>query len=263
MRTASCVVRLLTVLGAAGALSGCDVVVTSLGANSKAEEQWSRTYPVTAGGQVEILNTSGEISVTGGDGAQVEVVAERTARAATDADAKDLLKQIEIREDVTPARVRLETHQPSTLDGRRVEVRYHVKVPASVSVRVQNTNGEIVANALKGAFRAETTNGGIRGQGLSGQVEASTTNGGVRLQVDAVSPGGVRVETVNGGVDLTIPAAAQADVRAGCVNGGISLHGLALVGGESTRRRVEGKLNGGGALVSAETTNGGVRITGK
>lgn len=36
--------------------------------------------------------------------------------------------------------------------------------------------------------------------------------------------------------------------------------GLTLEGGESTRRRVEGKLNGGGPLVEVETTNGGVRV---
>ncbi len=263
MRTVRSGGALLVLIGAAIALPGCDVVVTSLNPNAKAEEGWSRTYPITAGGQVEILNTSGAISLVAGDGTQVEVVAEKTARAATDTDAKDLLKQIAIREDVTAGRVRLETRQPTTLDGRRVEVRYRVTLPASVSVRVQNTNGEIVAEGLKGSLRAETTNGGIRGRGLSGRVEATTTNGGVRLQLDAVSPDGVRAETINGGIDLTLPSGAKADVRARCVNGGISVSGLALSGGESSRRRVEGKLNGGGALVAVETTNGGVRISGQ
>jgi DUF4097 and DUF4098 domain-containing protein YvlB len=69
------------------------------------------------------------------------------------------------------------------------------------------------------------------------------------------------VKSVNGGVSLTLPRDARADLTARCTNGGISVSGLDLEReGEQSRRRVAGKLNGGGARVNVETTNGGVRI---
>ncbi len=45
-------------------------------------------------------------------------------------------------------------------------------------------------------------------------------------------------------------------------NGGINTTGLDFqTTGEQTRRRFEGTLNGGGARVTLQTTNGGVRVS--
>lgn len=254
--------RLMAVVAAAAALSACDVVISSLEARGKAQDQWTRTYAITAGGDVEIVNANGGIDVIGGEGAQVEVLAERTARGTTDEDAKRLLGQLQIGEDVSASRVRLETKAPSG-EGRRVEVKYHVKVPAGVSVRLQNTNGGIDVVAVKGVVRAETTNGTVRGRELTGAIEATTTNGAVHLDVSAVASGGIRAETVNGLVELSMPASAKADVDASCLNGRISIDGLKLDGPEPTRRHVSGRLNGGGPKIAVDTTNGKVQITGK
>jgi len=254
--------RLIAVIAAAAALSACDVVVSSLAAKGRAQDQWTRSYPMAAGGQVEIVNTNGSIDIVGSEGSQVEVVAERTARAMTDEEAKSFLAQIEIGEEVSANRVRLETKAPG-VQGRRIEVKYHIKVPASVNVRLQNSNGTVDIVAIKGTVRAETSNGTVRGRELTGAIEASTTNGSVRLDVNAVAAGGIRAETVNGTVELTMPSSAKADVQASCLNGRISVDGLKLEGGEVTRRRVEGRVNGGGPRVVIDTTNGKVQITGK
>jgi hypothetical protein len=254
--------RLLAAVTAAVALSACDVVINSLDAKGKAQDQWTRTYTIVPAGDVEIINANGGVDVVGSDGTQVEVVADRVARGMTDEDAKKILQQLQIGEEVTGNRVRLETRVP-TGEGRRVEVRYHVKVPAWVNLRLQNSNGAIDVVAVKGTVRAETTNGTVKGRDLTGSIEASTTNGTVRLEVNGVAAGGIRAETVNGSVELTLPSSAKADIRARCLNGRISVDGLKLEGGESTRRRVEGRLNGGGPKVTVETTNGKVQITGR
>jgi DUF4097 and DUF4098 domain-containing protein YvlB len=254
--------RLTAVLAAAAALSACDVVVNSLDAKGQAKDQWTKTYTIAPTGDVEIVNANGRIDVTGADGTQVEVVAERTAKAMTDEDAQKVLAQVQIVETATAGSVRLETKAPKG-DGRRVEVTYHVKVPASVNVRVQNSNGTITLAALKGTVNAETDNGTVVGRQLAGAVTATTTNGSVQLDMGAVAAGGIRAETVNGSVELTLPSDAKADLRATCVNGRVSMEGLKIDGPESTRRRVEGRLNGGGPKVVLETTNGRVQLTGK
>jgi hypothetical protein len=252
----------LTVLGAAVVgVSACDVVVTSLESKGKAQDQWTRTYQL-ASGELEIINTNGTIEVVGAEGTEVQIVAERTARGTTDEDAKKVLAELQITEEVGPAKIRLQTKPPSG-EGRRVDVTYHVKVPTSVNVRLTSQNGTLDASALKGTLTAETGNGTVKGRDLSGSVAASSTNGSVRLAVIAVASGGIRAETVNGSVEVSMPASAKADVQAACVNGRISIEGLTLDGPESTRRRVEGRLNGGGPKVVLETTNGRIQLTGK
>jgi hypothetical protein len=252
----------LTVLGVAVvALSACDVVVTSLESKGKAQEQWSRTYQLGSG-ELEIVNTNGSIEVVGAEGTEVQVVAELTAKGATDEDAKKVLADLRIAEDVGTGRIRLET-KPPTGEGRRVDVKYHVKVPASVNVRITTQNGTLDASAIKGTLTAETGNGSVKGRDLTGSVDATTTNGSVRLDVAVVAVGGIHAETVNGSVNVSVPSAAKADVQATCVNGRISVDGLKLDGPETTRRRVEGRLNGGGPKIVLETTNGGIQLTGK
>jgi hypothetical protein len=258
-RFLSAAVRVVVLAVAASALGGCDVVVSSMHAQGKAQDEWSRSYPVSQNALLEIVNGNGEVNVTAGSGSQVEVKAERTARAPSDEMAQEYLKQVEIVEEVSADRVRLETKAPRV--GRsHAEIKYHVMVPAGLSVRLKNTNGAVTVVGLKGEVRAETTNGSVKGRELSGTVEATTTNGGVSLDVTTIAAGGIRAETTNGGVDLRIPGDARADIRAAVLNGGISLQGLSLEGGEKTRRRVEGRLNGGGPNVSVETTNGGIKI---
>jgi hypothetical protein len=260
-RTASHLFRFVALGIAIVGVSACDVVVTSLESKGKAEDQWTKTYSL-ASGDLEIVNVNGSIEVVGAEGGDVQVVAERTAQGATDDDAKKILAEVQTVEEVGPTRIRLEIKAPAG-GGRRLTVKYHVKVPAAVNVRLVNQNGSLDASAIKGTLKAETGNGSVKGRDLGGTVEVSTTNGSVRLDVTGVASGGIRAGTVNGSVEVSIPSAARADVQASCINGRISLDGLKLDGPESTRRRVEGRLNGGGPKVVLETTNGAIRLTGK
>ena len=94
-------------------------------------------------------------------------------------------------------------------------------------------------------------------------MDAAVTNGGVEINLaSAPSSGTIELESVNGGVTLSLPPTAKADIAARCVNGGISIDGVEVeVVGEQTRRRLDGKINGGGgARISMETVNGGVKI---
>jgi Toastrack DUF4097 len=256
------VVGLLAVAIAAIGLAACDVVISSLDLKGRAEDQWTRSYPIAANGEVEIVDTNGGIDVTGGAGTQVEVTAERKAKGMTDEDARKLLGQLQAVEEVSANRVHLEMKAPVGESGH-LEVTYHVKVPSGVSVRLRTTNGGIKIATVAGGANVDVTNGTIRGTDLGGAVEAVSVNGSVRLELRDVAPGGIRAETVNGSVDLSIPASAKADVDARCLNGRISVDGLTLESQDSTRRHVAGRLNGGGPKVALDTTNGSVKITGK
>jgi hypothetical protein len=252
--------RLALVTAAAATLVACDVVVSSMNANAKAQDDWSKTYTIEPNGKLELVNTNGLIEVLATNGQQIEVKAERIARGNTEQAAKDLLKQIQIKETASASQVRIESVFPSGMGfGGHSEIRYHLKVPANLSVRLQNTNGQVSVEGVRGAVYAETTNGGVRGRDLSGTVEASTTNGGVDLELNALAAGGVVASTTNGGVEITVPENVKAELKASCTHGGVSVSGL-TVDGETTRNRVEGRVNGGGPRIALTTTNGGIRV---
>ncbi len=242
------------------ALAACDVHLGNLSA--RATDEWTRSYPLKAGGEVRIVNTNGKIDVEGTDGSTVEVRAERIARGATDAAARELLPRIVIKEDATPERVSLETERISgIMIGAAFEVRYHVRSPKHAVVNVTNTNGQVVLTGLAGKVSAHTTNGGVKGDGLTGGLDARSTNGLVSIDLVSVGSDRITLHTTNGGITLTLPETAKADLSASVTNGGISVGDFQNIEvAEKSRRHLEAKLNGGGAPIELQTTNGGVRI---
>ena len=226
----------------------------------RATEEWTKTYPLSAGGTVRIGNTNGKVEIEGVDAAAVEVHVEKIARAATDDGARALLPRIAINEDVKPDRISIETGRMSgIMIGAGFEVRYHVKAPRAALVEARTTNGGVWLTGLTGKVIARTTNGGVRATALRGPIEAESTNGGVNVDLAAVADR-VALRTTNGGVTLDVPETAKADVLATWTNGGMSVNGLSLDVSERSRRRFEGKLNGGGTPIELHTTNGGIRL---
>jgi DUF4097 and DUF4098 domain-containing protein YvlB len=254
---------LFAVLGA-----GCDINVGEHGfsmdvASGKAQDEWTRTYTIAAGGRLEVVNINGTINVSTGDGPAVEVRAERIAKASNDDAARELLKKVEIVETASGDSVRIQTRVPKMSWGRSGhEVRYFVKVPKGLSLTFETVNGGVRLENVDGRITASTTNGGVRGRGLRGAVKADTTNGGVDVDMAEVTAE-IALETTNGGVRLHLPENAKASLEARCTNGGISVEdSLPIQTAEKSRRQFRGDMNGGGHRVSLETTNGGIRISG-
>ena len=144
------------------------------------------------------------------------------------------------------------------------EIKWTIKVPRGVAVDLRTINGGVQMTALEGEVRARSTNGGITGVALvTTSVDAAVTNGGVEIELAKADCRGQfrprgrqrrRDHPAAGGQQRpTSPAAAS---TAGSRPSRSALETV----GEQTRRRLEGKLNGGGARISLETVNGGVRI---
>ena len=245
------------------AAAACDVSIGQHLGNltGQATDEWTHSYPLAPGGVVRIGNTNGKVEVEGIDGSTVEVRAERIARAATDDGAREMLPRMVIKEDHTPDLVSIETERMSgIMIGVSTEVRYHVRVPRNATIEVTSSNGLIALAALTGPVVARTTNGGVSGKALAGGVDARATNGGVNVEMASLGGGKVLLRTTNGGVALTLPESAKADITASCTNGGISVTGGNIQVSEQSRRRFEGRLNGGGTAVDLQTTNGGIRL---
>jgi DUF4097 and DUF4098 domain-containing protein YvlB len=252
-------------IGAAASLVACDVVINSMdgefgGGRAKAEQAYAKSFKLDGpGATIEIVNTNGTITVEAVDGNTVDVKAAIRARAGTEEAAKEALKQFEMKEESGPGRLRLEARHPRIRQA--IDVKFTLRVPRNAKVNLQTTNGAIDVTGLQASLRAESTNGAVKARGLGGSVDATTTNGGLDIQMTGLGPEGVRLETTNGGIELKLPASVKATLSARCVNGGISVTDLPFEkDADSNRRRVEGKINGGGAPLKLEVVNGGIRV---
>jgi hypothetical protein len=257
---------ILPLLLALTASTGCDIVTADL--RSEETAQWHRTYELAPNGRVEIGNVNGKIEVEASTGNTVDVTALKKARGASPEGAKAALERATITEDISPARIKIDTKMARTqgisFGGGGVQVEYHVKVPAGAEVKFTTINGGIEITGLDGRITAETTNGGVTTRNIRGQLEASTTNGGLDIDVSKMPEGGVKLECTNGGIKLRLPRDAKATISASISNGGISAGDLQIEQtGETSRRRLEGRMNGGGPRVQIEGTNGGITLAGR
>ena len=268
----------LPVLLLSGLLAaGCDIQTSADGhfdidfASGKATDTWSRTYTVEPGGRFELINVNGRITAEPGDGKDVVVEGKRTAKGRSDEAAKEMLAKLEIREEVGGSSVRVESRPPRMSGFGGHEIEWTVKVPKGIIVDFRTTNGGVRLNGLSGEVHAKTTNGGVRGVNLVvDSLEASVVNGGVEIELGAPldATDTVELTTVNGGVQLSLPSESKATIAARAVNGGVraadDLNVQREDGDESDReqrRRLNGTMNGGGAKVNVNTTNGGVRLS--
>lgn len=257
------------VLSLAFISAACDVKVgeggdVSVDFGGKASDEWVRTYDINPGGQLEIVNVNGQIHASRATGSQVEVRAIREARAGSEEASRALLQKSEMREEVAPDRVVIEAPEAQGRGGfgrAQLTVKYEVRVPPGLKMRLKTQNGEVRLEDVSGdRIEATTTNGGITGRGVSGAVEAQTVNGGISMDMAAVT-GDSRMTTVNGGVVLTLAPGVNANLEATVVNGGVQVRdGLQLSADEQSRQRVAGRLGNGGPRLVVQTTNGGVRL---
>jgi DUF4097 and DUF4098 domain-containing protein YvlB len=253
------------VLAAALASAGCDIVTADLRAEESA--QWRKSYTLDPKGQVEINNVNGRIHVEPSQGNAVEIEATKKARGASPDAAKAALERVTIAEDVSGGRIKIDTKVARTegfsfMSGG-VQVEYRVKVPAGADVKFSTVNGGVEVTGLGGRIVAQTTNGGVVARDIAGELEASTTNGGLDIDLSRMPEAGVKLETVNGGIKVRLPRDAKASISASVANGGINAENLSLDTSESSRRRLEGRLNGGGARLSANGVNGGITLIGR
>jgi len=263
------------VLTAGLSVAACDIKTTANGdfsfdiSGGKAQDTWTRTYTLPDNGRLELINVNGLITAEAATDGKVTVEGRRTAKGNTDEAAKENLAKMEIREEVSGDRIRVESRPPRMSVGfGGHEIEWTVKVPKGVIVDLRTVNGGVRLNGLQGEVHAKTTNGGVKGSLIMATIlEATSVNGGIEIELGSPLDASamVDIETVNGGVSLGLPSESKASISARATNGGVTVTDLDVQRTEESssfdaKRRLQGTLNGGGAKVTLSTTNGGVRI---
>jgi hypothetical protein len=221
------------------------------GSSSHACELREVTVPVRGGLSID-AGPNGSISVTGTDRNDVLVQATVHAWGDREDDARATVGQVVVRTDDV-----VHAEGPAQNGHNGWSVSYEVFAPRGSDLKLRSNNGAIAIANVRGDLDFETHNGAIKLDGLAGNVRGRATNGAVDVKLTGARWEGeaLDVRTTNGSVRMRVPENYSARLETGTVNGGVNIDFPVLVG-----RDISTTLGSGGALVRAETTNGGVRV---
>lgn len=261
------------------------LLAATLEAQARDSTTWRWSGALASGQIIEIKGVHGDIRAERGTGAQVEVVATKSARRSPLASVSfDVVKSASgvticamyptpdwgdrsnrgnwggWREQPPNECAPADSGHMST-NNNDVRVEWVVRVPAGVTLHARTVNGAIVAERLASDADLVTINGGIR-VSTSGRVEAATINGTIDATVgrtDWVAGGDIR--TMNGSIHLTLPADADVAVRAQVFNGSrVTADTPMTEDGRRRGRRSQFTYGRGRNQLSLTTMNGSIDV---
>lgn len=228
------------------------------------EDTEEMTFEVNSGARVSLENINGDITITGGPGDQVKVIARKKAGT------KEYLDSLQIISNADADYVRIETRHPkqesrwfnwgSSGSG---SVSYELNVPAHVNLdTIETVNGDVRIRDVGGAVKASTVNGGLDVENLAADVSLETVNGKITATFDVLAAGQrVDAEAVNGRIVIVLPPDASARVNAETVNGSIDANDFGLEAEKGfVGRDLSGEIGDGEARLSLDTVNGSITI---
>ena len=142
-------------------------------------------------------------------------------------------------------------------------------------LRLSTSGGSLILKDLKGDIKATTSGGSVDGRNVSGELYTHTSGGSIHLDdldcnLDASTSGGninvsmkeirkyVRLDNSSGNVDLELPKGKGMDLDLSADK--IKTSQLDNFTGKVEDDKVEGKLNGGGALVKVNAGSGRIYL---
>jgi len=225
-------------------------------------EEETFTFKLDDGGRFGVSNVNGSITVTGGSGDSIEVLAIKKA------DNQEGLEEIEIVISETDNEITIETELGES-DGwwshgsNSGQVTYKISVPSGTTLdSIETVNGNVDISGVTGKVVAESVNGDLDISNLAGDVRLSTVNGGIEAGFDKLSGDqNVKAETVNGRVTLVLPEDSDCEISADTLNGGINAKDFGLKAEKGfVGSDLNGKIGSGSARVNIDTVNGGIKI---
>ena len=249
-----------------------------------------RLVPFTSGGEIRIDDKNGRLVVDAWSRHDVRIQITRVARARDRAKAEELMKDLQSEVEVEKDRIDIRSLFPKRLEsmglldifGRNrtaVSINYYVQVPEETDLWLQTTNGEVRVQGTTGHLEARTTNGGVQVSDVKGTVTLQTTNGEVHVTnvTGAASAhttngsvvaelrklpasGAVDLQTMNGNVEAYFDNDLSANLDATTTNGHVSIDFPVTTSVLRSSRTIQGTIQGGGAKIVIQTTNGNVEV---
>ena len=237
-------------------------------------QDFRQSFNLAPGGSITIKNVSGDINITGYDGATVEVVAYKEGRD------RDMVS-VENLSTANRVSLRADYEDHCNCDA---SLRFEVKVPRSVRFnfeKISTASGNLSAESVTGHVEMNTASGNVTLAGVSGEIHASSASGNVNVKdaagnVSASSASGdveveltrvegdgdMRFSSASGNVHVRLPASIDAQVEMSTVSGSIETNLPIEVkhNNYGPGSRARGQLGGGSRLLKISSASGDVSL---
>jgi len=252
----------------------CVLAVCALAAFPARADQWSKSFTVGAAPELRIETSDANVTLRAANISTIEAKVYTSGWRIGPGD-------VHVTEHQTGDRVEIDVKVPTlhfNLGNRWVKI--EVQVPNATKADVHTGDGNIRADGLHGPARLVTHDGNIDGEGFDGALDASSGDGNIRVRgrftalnlrsgdgnIDAeVAAGshmatGWMVHTGDGGVTLRLPDGFAANLDAHTGDGHITVDLPLATEGGIHEDSVNGKLNGGGPVLTVRTGDGSVHL---
>lgn len=225
-------------------------------------EEFHQTYPLAAGGRIELDNINGAVHITGWDRNEVKVDALKYAGT------KERLDEAKIDVEAGSGFVSIRTKYPNhdhIFNGGWNDpagVEYTLMVPRGARLdEIKLINGALDIHGVSAEVRASCINGRMLAEGLQGRVKLSAINGRMEARFERLTNSPVELSSVNGTLELILPSDTKAELEASTVSGGIDNDfGLHVRHHRFVGHNLHGELGGGGTQVRLSDVNGRIEI---
>ena len=225
-------------------------------------EEFHQSYPLAAGGRVELDNLNGAVHITASDQNVVKVDAVKYAGTKERLDEAQI--EVEAGSDLVSIRTKYRDHDHTFSGGRNdpAGVEYTLTVPRGARLdEIKLINGPLDIHGVTAEVRASCINGQLTADGLQGRVKLESINGRMEAHFDRLSDSSVELSSVNGSVELTLPSDAKANLEASTISGGIENDfGLGVRHHRFVGDDLRGELGGGGTRIHVSNVNGRIEI---
>jgi len=233
----------------------------------KERDEMRQSYQLSTGARVEVAGISGAVKIETADidTAEVAIVRYAATRAALEH------HKIIVDHSPTSLTVHGEKNDSSVrsmlahLLTRRDDVRQEVtlRLPRRVQLFTNGVNGRVTIGEVDGAVSVHGVNGRVEIAQAADHAEVSGVNGGVTMTLAGLGERGVKISGVNGGIELRFANDANASFEVHGINGGVHSDAPDIIVEKDNddRSNVTARIGKGGAPVSLNGINGGVRLT--
>jgi DUF4097 and DUF4098 domain-containing protein YvlB len=242
--------------------ASCILAAFTATASAKIDRVVEKSFQVQPGVNLRVVTSGGWIQVVSSPDSVVKVTAKERITASSEAEADVVLQKLDLS---------IEQHgngieaTASYKDGSfmhfgtwpPIEVDFIVTVPASTSVDLKTSGGDIEVGDLDGSVLVRTSGGGIKLGTIGGEIDAQTSGGNVELaearaKVSLSTSGGdISAKRLDGPADLKT---SGGDIQVGIAEGTLA----AATSGGSVKAQLKGPLKGDCTL---STSGGEVKVT--
>ncbi len=127
-------------------------------------------------------------------------------------------------------------------------------------VDVETSGGSITVDGAGGNLRAHTSGGGVSLRNLRGNVDASTSGGSMEAELLSALTAPCEMSTSGGGILVYLAKEIKADIDARSSGGDVHSDIPITIQGSFGEGKLQGKLNGGGPLLTLRTSGGGIEL---